>query len=631
MKWIQNQKIAKKLTGAFSIILFMIAGIGIYSVLKFREVNEILHSVNTNLMPTIEVINKLNVDLGIFRVRELRHVTSTTKEEKANFEQELVRLSERIDEELAVYQPMLLEEEKPHYNKLVIDLQEFRSEHKKILNLSNQLKNAEALEILKGRSHHLFNKEMMPTLETLVRLNFKLTTEAALNGEKINLRASNINIIFALVCFVVGIFLSMYVSRMISKPVIALDEAANKVAGGDMNVKVDIDAKDELGNLGTAFNEMILKIRTANEEAASQQAYLNRSVQNMLGEMEKFSNGDLTVHVQAERDDEIGLLFNGFNRSIENLRGMILQLAEAVSTSAAAATQISSSTEELSAGAQEQSAQTHEVAAAVEEMTSTILDNAKSASHAADIASTNQKTAVNGGEIVQQTIQMIRQVSEVVQDSAIKIEKLGVSSSEIGEIVSVIDDIADQTNLLALNAAIEAARAGEQGRGFAVVADEVRKLAERTTNATKQIATMIKGIQNDTKEAVTGMNKGSQEVSHGIKLADKADEVLKEIVHSSKEVFDNVSQIAAASEEQSATSEQISRSVTSISSVTSQSAAGIEQIARSADELNRLTENIFTLISQFKVDSTADFTGMPETRVIAASSLNGRSRKTLLN
>jgi methyl-accepting chemotaxis protein len=185
--------------------------------------------------------------------------------------------------------------------------------------------------------------------------------------------------------------------------------------------------------------------------------------------------------------------------------------------------------------------------------------------------------------------------------SAETVKELGKSSDQIGEIVSVIDDIADQTNLLALNAAIEAARAGEQGRGFAVVADEVRKLAERTTKATKEIAQMIKKIQTDTEGAVESMEQGTKEVESGIYLADKAGESLKDIVSISQKVTDMVSQIAVASEQQSSASEQISKNVEAISAVTSETASGTQQVARAAEDLNRLTENLQELVGQFKV------------------------------
>ena len=200
-----------------------------------------------------------------------------------------------------------------------------------------------------------------------------------------------------------------------------------------------------------------------------------------------------------------------------------------------------------------------------------------------------------------ETIRGMERISEVVRKSAETVQELGNSSNQIGEIIQVIDDIADQTNLLALNAAIEAARAGEQGRGFAVVADEVRKLAERTTKATKEIAAMIKKIQKDTVGAVESMQQGTEEVQKGKELARKAGTSLNEIITGAQKVVDIITQVAAASEEQSSTSEQISKSIESISSVTQQSAGGVQQIAHAAEDLNRLTVNLQELVANFKI------------------------------
>jgi methyl-accepting chemotaxis protein len=197
----------------------------------------------------------------------------------------------------------------------------------------------------------------------------------------------------------------------------------------------------------------------------------------------------------------------------------------------------------------------------------------------------------------------MNRIAAVVNQSAQTVKALGKSSDQIGEIIGVIDDIADQTNLLALNAAIEAARAGEQGRGFAVVADEVRKLAERTTKATKEIAGMIKQIQGETTGAVSAMEEGTKEVEQGKELAEKAGVSLKEIVEVSQRVTDMVAQIAAASEEQSSASEQISKNVEAISAVTGETASGTQQIARAAEDLNRLTENLQQLVGRFKLSN----------------------------
>jgi methyl-accepting chemotaxis protein len=213
--------------------------------------------------------------------------------------------------------------------------------------------------------------------------------------------------------------------------------------------------------------------------------------------------------------------------------------------------------------------------------------------------------------VVERTVDGMKRIAEVVRQSALTVQELGKSSDQIGEIIGVIDDIADQTNLLALNAAIEAARAGEHGRGFAVVADEVRKLAERTTKATKEIAGMIRKIQTDTQGAVLSMNQGTQEVEKGITSADQAGAALSEIVKISQQVTDMVLQIASASEQQSDASGQISQNVEVIASVTHETATGVQQVARAAEDLNKLTEILQGLVSGFHLDLHAGGAAVP--------------------
>lgn len=341
-------------------------------------------------------------------------------------------------------------------------------------------------------------------------------------------------------------------------------------------------------------------------ESKEMQNYLARSTQTMLTEMEKFAQGDLTVYAKAEKKgDDIAQLFDGFNRAITNIREMIMKVTQAVEATASASSEISSSAEQMAAGAQEQSAQASEVAAAVEEMTSTIVETTRNASTAARTAQNAGDTAKDGGTVVSDTVTGMNRIAEVVSKAAETVKALGKSSDQIGEIVQVINDIADQTNLLALNAAIEAARAGEQGRGFAVVADEVRKLAERTTKATKEIAAMIKQIQTDTGGAVRSIEEGNEQVVHGKEMAMKAGTSMNDIMRASSEVLDIINQVATASEQQSATAEEISKNIEGINTVTQESSAGVQQIAHAAEDLNQLTHNLQQLVSQFKTDGNS--------------------------
>ncbi len=442
------------------------------------------------------------------------------------------------------------------------------------------------------------------------------------------------SIIISIIILVFAYFITHFSTRSIITQIFHLDNAARQIGEGKIDVKIKIESSDEVGSLAKSFNNMAenlsamskeledekksieAKVEAAVFESEKQQKYLAKSVDRLLIEMEKFSAGDLTVSIPVNSSDEIGKLYTGFNTAVQNINDMLNQIHLAVEETAKTSSQISASTEEMAAGAMEQSAQTNEVASAVEEMARTIIENTKNTSFAAETAKDAGNKAIEGGKVVDETISGMNKISEVVNQSADTVFALGQNSDRIGEIVQVINDIADQTNLLALNAAIEAARAGEQGRGFAVVADEVRKLAERTSNATKEIATMIKTIQKDTHEAVESIRVGTNEVDNGKGKANKAGEVLSQIVDGAKRVSDIVIQVAQASEEQSATVEQISNNIESINNVTNETSNGIQQIAHAAEALNRLTAELQDLFGRFKLvnSSLTSYSKRPQIR-----------------
>ena len=309
---------------------------------------------------------------------------------------------------------------------------------------------------------------------------------------------------------------------------------------------------------------------------------------------------DLRERVEITSQDEVGQLGTWFNQLVEKMHDVIAEVTTASTEVAAASTEIAASAEQIAAGASEQSQQITQVSSAVEEMSASVVEVARKSADAANSANESGRIAAEGGSVVTDTITGMRSINDAVSSSAASVQELGKRGEQIGEVITVINDIADQTNLLALNAAIEAARAGEHGRGFAVVADEVRKLADRTTKATEEIAGSIQAIQDETGLAVQKMNAGTEQVTTGVTKAEQAGDALKQIVASAQDVSSMVQSIAAAAEEQSAASEEVSRNIEQIAAVTRQTSEGTNQAAAAATQLSQRAETLQRMVSQFK-------------------------------
>jgi len=310
--------------------------------------------------------------------------------------------------------------------------------------------------------------------------------------------------------------------------------------------------------------------------------------------------GDLTKRLDESSKDEIAEASGWFNQFIEKIQTIIGQVATNSTQLASAATQLHATSEQIATGAEEVACQTSTVATASEEMAATSADIAQTCHHAADSAKLASSAAESGAAVVQSTVNGMAKIASRVQETAKTVETLGSRSDQIGAIIGTIEDIADQTNLLALNAAIEAARAGEQGRGFAVVADEVRALAERTTKATKEIGDMIKSIQQETKAAVREMEEGVHEVELGMQEAEKSGNALAEILDQITSVNNQVAQIATAAEEQTATTNEITNNIQQVTEVVQTTAKGAMDSAEAASSVNQLANELHTLVRRFK-------------------------------
>jgi len=439
-----------------------------------------------------------------------------------------------------------------------------------------------AYEWVEGR--RTLAEEILPAMKTLGEGVISVAQEASsgASGAMISTQeASNsILVIGMIVGLVLGMGIAFVMGGKLSKPVKQVAEVTELIDKEFDAFAVALEA--------VANNDLTVQI------AESEIELLNIKSNDEVGDLAKAFNGTIESKIK---------LTEALKKTITNLNAMVRQMNSNASELVAASTEISSSSEQMSKGAQDQAQQVEQVSTAIEEITSTIIESSKNAGDATEASKKASENATTGGQIISDTIHGMQKIGDVVRESSDSIGKLAKSAEQIGEIIGVIDDIADQTNLLALNAAIEAARAGEQGRGFAVVADEVRKLAERTGKATGEITGMVKGIQNQTGEAVGSMETGISEVDKGRELVDKAGNSINEIVSMNERVLSMIQQMATASEEQSAAAEQISKNVEHISSVTKETASGAEQSAAAAEELNRQAEGLKEMVGRFKIST----------------------------
>ena len=318
-----------------------------------------------------------------------------------------------------------------------------------------------------------------------------------------------------------------------------------------------------------------------------------------------------TISIWLDQTDVVLAKEEAIRAKAEGMLQAAEQLESVVEIVTSASEQLSAQIEQSSRGTEEQTNRIGETATAMEEMNATVMEVAKNASNAASTADQAKVKAEEGSKVVSQVVQGIEQVQHQSEEMKNDMGNLGKQAEGIGQILNVISDIADQTNLLALNAAIEAARAGEAGRGFAVVADEVRKLAEKTMTATKEVGAAIRGIQEGTKKNIDNVERSCKNIEEVTNLATNSGEALKQIVTLADKTTDQVRSIATASEQQSATSEEINRSIESVNRISSETADGMRESAQAVGELANQAQVLKRLIDEMKSDGGSGTKELP--------------------
>ena len=537
-----NLKIGAKLTAAFLLVAAIAAAIGAVGVLKIRQINAADTRLYEKMTAPLGDLANMSISFQRVRINLRDFLEGKDMREKQAAQDTLAALRRDITERADRYEKTIISEEA---RKVFQEFKESRRVYggyiDKLLELEKSGKGAEAMALLHGDAKQAALHEQQ-CLNKLMESKETLARETAKANDKEADSATMIMSVLAVLGVALAIALGIFISANITRPLREAVSAAKRIADGDLTVKVEAKSADETGQLMTAMQHMVVSMR------------------NMISK---------TVDISA------GI--------------------------ASASNQLHSTSEQIATGAEEVAAQTNTVATASEEMSATSSDIARNCAMAAETSKRTAESATDGAKVVNETIVGMSVIAVRVRQTSKTIEALGTRSEQIGDIVGTIEDIADQTNLLALNAAIEAARAGEQGRGFAVVADEVRALAERTTKATREISEMIKAIQKETREAVSAMEEGVQEVEKGAESSQKSGRALEEILNRIGEVSMQVSQIATAAEQQTATTSEVTGNIQQITSVVQQTAQGASETAGAAAQLNVSAEQLQELVRQFRL------------------------------
>ena len=405
----------------------------------------------------------------------------------------------------------------------------------------------------------------------------------------------------AIVALGMSIVLAWRLGGAILSPVSELAEFSERLAAGDAKARADVTSSDEFGYIAENLNRAVAKVSKAssNQEASES---LQRSITDLLAVINQVARGDLTLRGKVT-NDALGNVADSVNYMLDNFTKVLERVRKAAMEVTACSNNILVAADQMQAGATQQDQEITNTSSAVEELTVSMKQVSNNAEASAEAARRALDAAEQGNRAVRDTLDGMQRIRASVQATARKIKSLGDRSLEISEIINVINDITEQTNLLALNAAIEAARAGEAGRGFAVVADEVRKLAEHSRSATKDIAALIKAIQAETNEAVVVMEDGTKEVEAGATLADQAGRALDAISSVVRQSAELVQEISLASKQQVRGTEGVAHAMQIISNITRQTSQGTRGTVATVSQLVKLSDQLNEALAQFRANS----------------------------
>jgi len=571
--------VGKKLIAAFSFILIVLILMGLMGLNAMGNMNGKVTEITESWVPGVESINDLNYRTEHILALEMKLALVRDPDKLKQIEDKIDQTFTHIDEVMMVYEgTIFLPEDRKNFDMFKKEWESYKELH------ARMAETAKAIDIIQGagpeKGQQLYDMldesekrfgEMQTYLDALVKLNHEGAVKAAEESHNLYQAGLRETIIIIVVAMVVTIGIGWFLTRNIRGPVTQLELRVKEVAEGNLTGEpLIVKNRDEIGSLTASFNQMSASLRKLITQVSTSSEQVAASSEQLTASAEQTSKATEVI------TETVQLLASGADRQVNSVQECANVLAD------------------MAKGVQQ------------------IASRSQEAVHSAVQAT---ELAVEGNQSIHQAVHQMDTIHATMSHLADVVKRLGERSEEIGQITSLISSIAAQTNLLALNAAIEAARAGEQGRGFAVVADEVRKLAEQSSQSALQIASLVTTIQNDTSQAIHSMESGMAEVSTGIGVVTSAGESFRQIKDTVETVATQIEEVSAATQQISASSEQVVAAVEQIaeiselsgretqgaSAATEEQLATMEEIASSAASLAKMAEELRTSVAAFRV------------------------------
>ena len=586
MKSFKDWKTASKILTAVLILNALMFGVGMYGLRNASELNDMIDQMYEQELIGASTIMDANINKLYGQRSLLRALIEEDIDKSVALAQDMVKYNNKTLDVLAQAEPLFDSDEgKRIFGELhgIIDKWKVSGAALQKL-LDNPDLPAEAIRKSPEREQFAADTNILDDkLTDLVELKSKIAKQAS---DDSTVQYNNMTLLTWIsvgTAVLVGLLLGMFVSRAISVPLLKIVSAAQEVSAGNLNTDLDIVREDEVGVLAESLRVMVGSLKQKISEASAMSEAAKEEAERAR---EAMAAAEVAQSEAQQKTD-----------AMTEIAQQLQVVAEAV---ASASEELSAQVEQSSQGAELQARHVAETATAMNEMSATVVEVARNAGNTATTSEDARKQAESGAGMVARVVSSVVELQRGAESLKTNMAQLGEQANGIGEIMGVISDIADQTNLLALNAAIEAARAGEAGRGFAVVADEVRKLAEKTMGATKEVSDAVTGIQNVTQANVQLVDKTVNEIGHVAELSNQSGEVLKNIVEIVDVTSDQVRVIATAAEEQSAAAEQVNSSIAEISNVSGQTAQAMSEAAKAVSDLAHQAGALNGLVGQLQ-------------------------------